>query len=111
MTDLPLRFCRFCKDETKQLIAENNPHNRVCIKCWRRQRDGERVEIADGERLSERARDSKPPSIPPPPLVPREYVLREDFNDALRRIEALERQTGAIGQRMNGVDAITKLYK
>lgn len=91
--ELPTRFCRFCKTLTKQIIAEKNDHNRVCIVCWRRQRDGDRVEIADGERLSQPARrDSRPPSFPPPPSLGEDLVTRTDFNDALRRIAKLEEQ-------------------
>lgn len=94
MTDseLPTRWCRFCHRETKQWIDAVNAHIRVCIECWRRQGDGERIEIADGNRMSGPRRESKPPSVPPPPPVPDEYALRTELNDLRRRLEELEQQ-------------------
>lgn len=102
--ELPIRFCRFCKLETKQLVSPNNDHNRVCIVCWRRQKDGLAVEITDGERFSQPAkRDSRPPTIPPPPSLPQEHAYKTDFNDALRLIELLDARVTTLEHQVAAV--------
>jgi len=114
MTGLPELWCRFCKELTKQVVSEVNPHHRTCITCWRRQKDGVRIEITDGERFSEQAprRDTRPPTLPPPPMIPAvDYVERLEFNDVLRRIETIERVLAAQSNQLSGVAALTTLYK
>lgn len=115
MTELPTLWCRFCKDETKQIVDADNAAVRVCIRngCWRRQSDGLRVRIADGERFSQPARDSRPPSsrppLPPPPHVPHDAYqtaadeLRADLLDALRRIAEIEHGLVAMAERMEQI--------
>ena len=113
--ELPIRWCRFCKEETKQLIGPANENHRVCIACWRRQRDGERVVIADGDDTQQRARDTRPSpppsSIPPPPPLPRECISRDELHDLMRRIETIERVLQQQGSNGIGIEALTTLYK
>lgn len=87
--DVPGLWCRFCKALTKQWVDSLNTHDRVCIECWRRQDDGERIELRD--------QPSHPPSAPPPPppaapsfWFPEYWSLRDELHDIARRVAALE---------------------
>lgn len=114
MNDMvPMRWCRFCKAETRQLISPKKESDRACTVCWRRQKDGSMLAIADGERVSQRAeRPSTTP--PPPPTGLREYALKSDVEDVRRMIEELRAQVRALEESTTAIASRTEnhtLYK
>lgn len=83
-------WCRFCHAQTEQWVDDLDDHKRVCTGCWRRQRDGTRIEIQDGARMTDPpARESKPPTMPPPPQDDR--VPRWEYDELVARVTELER--------------------
>lgn len=87
-------WCRFCQDTTDHWVDNLDDHKRVCTTCWRRAKDGVRVDIQDGARMTAPPRrDSRPPSVPPPALPPltEVYVTRHEYDLLLTRVDTLER--------------------